>query len=54
MPQRFSYVASFGYGGQNLCVVPEYDLSLVFTCELAGENSGVDTLIDKAFTTIIR
>ena len=51
--RRFDYIASFGYGGQTLYIVPEYDLILVFTCELSGENSGVNTLVAKAFEAII-
>ena len=52
--KRFEYIASFGYGGQTLYIVPEYDLILVFTCELAGEDSGVNTLVEKAFAAIIQ
>jgi CubicO group peptidase (beta-lactamase class C family) len=51
--RRFDYIASFGYGGQTLYIVPEQDLILVFTCELSGENSGVNTLVAKAFDAII-
>jgi CubicO group peptidase (beta-lactamase class C family) len=52
--KRFEYIASFGYGGQTLYIVPEYDLIVVFTCELAGGNSGVGTLITKTFEAIIK
>ncbi len=51
--RRFDYIASFGYGGQNLYIVPEYDLIVVFTCELSGENSGVNTLVHRTFEAII-
>jgi CubicO group peptidase (beta-lactamase class C family) len=52
--RRFAYIASFGYGGQNLYIVPEFDLIVVFTCELSGENSGVNTLVHRTFEAIIR
>jgi hypothetical protein len=52
--KRFDYVASFGYGGQTLYIVPEYDLIIVFTCELSGENSGVNALVEKTFQAIMR
>jgi CubicO group peptidase (beta-lactamase class C family) len=51
--KRFEYIASFGYGGQTLYIVPEYDLILVFTCELSGRDSGVNRLIKKTFEAII-
>jgi CubicO group peptidase (beta-lactamase class C family) len=51
--KRFDYVASFGYGGQTLYIVPAYNLIVVFTCELSGENSGVNTLVHRTFQAII-
>jgi len=51
--KRFNYIASFGYGGQNLYIVPEYDLIIVFTCELSGVDSGVNRLVKKTFEAII-
>jgi CubicO group peptidase (beta-lactamase class C family) len=52
--KRFEYVASFGYGGQTLYLVPGHDLIVVFTCELSGENSGVNTLVRKTFEAVIQ
>ena len=51
--KRFDYIASFGYGGQTLYIVPEHDLIVIFTCELAGEDSGVNTLVEKTFEAVI-
>jgi CubicO group peptidase (beta-lactamase class C family) len=50
--KQFDYIASFGYGGQTLYIVPEHDLILVITCELAesGPNS---FLARKVFEAII-
>jgi CubicO group peptidase (beta-lactamase class C family) len=52
--KRFEYVASFGYGGQTLYIVPEFDMIVVFTCELSGEDSGVNTLVWKTFEAVIQ
>lgn len=52
--KRFEYIASFGYGGQTLYLVPEHDLIVVFTCELTGENSGVNTLVRRTFEAVIQ
>jgi CubicO group peptidase (beta-lactamase class C family) len=52
--KRFEFTASFGYGGQTLYIVPEYDLIIVFTCELAGEDSGVNTLVRRTFEAVIQ
>lgn len=51
--KRFDYIASFGYGGQTLYIVPEYDLVIVFTCELSGADSGVNRLVKRTFEAII-
>lgn len=51
--KRFEFTASFGYGGQTLYIVPEYDLIIVFTCELSGRDSGVNRLVKKTFEAII-
>ena len=50
--KQFDYIASFGYGGQTLYIVPEHDLILVITCELAesGPNSA---LVRKVFEAAI-
>ena len=52
--KRFDYIASFGYGGQTLYIVPEFNLIIVFTCELTGEDSGVNTLVDRTFEAVIK
>ena len=51
---RFEYIASFGYGGQNLYILPEYDLIVVFTCELSGQDSGVSALVLKTLGAVVR
>jgi len=48
----FDYIASFGYGGQTLYIVPEYDLIMVITCELAESGSHTG-LILKLFNAVI-
>jgi hypothetical protein len=52
--ESFNYVGSFGYGGQTLYLVPDQDLILVFMCELSGDNSHVDELVDRTFEVILK
>lgn len=52
--KTFKYKATFGYGGQTLYIVPEYDLIIVFTCELAEGNAGVHRLVRDTFEAVIR
>jgi len=40
---EYEYVATFGYGGQTMYLVPELELILIFTCALSEE--GVNTLL---------
>jgi len=46
--KQFDYIATFGYGGQTLYIVPEYDFILVITCELAESASNAN-LLRKVF-----
>ena len=50
---RFEYIASFGYGGQTLYIVPEFDLILVFTCDLTEGNANVAIPVIKTFQAVI-
>ena len=52
--KTFDYVASFGYGGQTLYLVPELDLVLVFTCELKESNANVHIPVKKTFEAVIQ
>ncbi len=51
--KQFDYLATFGYGGQTLYIVPEHDLILVITCELA-ESGPIAGLARKVFEAAIR
>ena len=42
--KRYEYRATFGYGGQVLYMVPEHELLIVITCELA-EGGGVSQVL---------
>jgi CubicO group peptidase (beta-lactamase class C family) len=46
------YIASFGYGGQTLYLIPEKDLIIVFTCALTSRNTYVFVPVRKTFDTI--
>lgn len=46
------YVASFGYGGQTLYLIPEKDLIIVFTCALTDRNTYVFVPVRKVFDTV--
>ncbi len=52
--KQFEYIASFGYGGQTLYIVPKYDLIIVFTCDLSEGNADVNTLVNRTFEAAIR
>jgi CubicO group peptidase (beta-lactamase class C family) len=51
--KTFDYIATFGYGGQTLYIVPEYDLILIITCELA-ESPPANFLVRKVFEAAIK
>ncbi len=52
--KEVEYVASFGYGGQTLYLIPELDLIIVFTCELTEENTNVFIPVRKTFDVIFQ
>jgi CubicO group peptidase (beta-lactamase class C family) len=51
--KRFEYIATLGYGGQTLYIVPEYDLILVITCALA-ESGPNWNLVKKVFEAVVQ
>ena len=48
----FDYIATFGYGGQTLYLVQEYDLILVITCELA-ESTPNTHIVRRIFEAVV-
>jgi len=50
--KSYDYIASFGYGGQTVYIVPELDLIVVFTCELIESGSNVHELVRGTFEAI--
>ncbi len=52
--KEVEYVASFGYGGQTLYLIPELDLIIVFTCELTDRNTYVFIPVRKTFDAIFQ
>lgn len=51
--RQFDYKATFGYGGQILYIVPDMDLILIFTCELAEEGVNSRSLSKQVFEVIV-
>ena len=49
---RPNYVASFGYGGQTMFLVPELDLIVAMTCDLTDAGGNGRVLIDAIFEAI--
>ncbi len=52
--KQVDYKATFGYGGQILYLVPDLDLILIFTCDLAEGGMNSRILAFKAFEAIVR
>ncbi len=52
--KEVEYIASFGYGGQTLYLIPELDLIIVFTCELTDRNTYVSVPVRKTFDAIFQ
>jgi CubicO group peptidase (beta-lactamase class C family) len=52
--EQLEYVASFGYGGQILYLVPDLDLILVFTCALSERGAVTQILTRPVFEAIDR
>jgi CubicO group peptidase (beta-lactamase class C family) len=50
---RYEYIASFGYGGQVLYLVPEHRLLVVITCELADGGGVSQVLLRKILEAAI-
>ena len=50
--KEIDYIASFGYGGQTLYLIPEKDLIIVFTCALTSRNTYVFVPVRKTFDTV--
>ena len=47
-------MASFGYGGQTLYLIPELDVIIVFNGELTEENTNVFIPVRKTFDAIFQ
>jgi CubicO group peptidase (beta-lactamase class C family) len=52
--KEVEYIASFGYGGQTLYLIPELDLIIAFTCELTDRNTFVSIPVRKTFDAIFQ
>ena len=52
--KRFEYKATFGYGGQILYLVPDFNVILIFTCDLAEGGMNSRMLAMKVFKAIVR
>ncbi len=52
--KTFDYIAAFGYGGQTLYLIPEFDLIIVFTCELTEGNANVHIPVRQTFEALVQ
>ena len=51
--REVDYVASFGYGGQTLYLIPDLDVILIFTCELSERGGAfLSTPIQRTLSAI--
>jgi len=50
--REIAAVATFGYGGQTLYLIPEADLILAFTCDLTDRDTHVSIPVRKTFDAI--
>jgi len=52
--KKIDFIASYGYGGQTMYIVPEYELIFIFTCRLAEEDANVGMPVFKTFQAAIQ
>lgn len=52
--KTFGFIATFGYGGQFLYIIPEFEIIFALTSDLTDRNWAVKGLVDEVLSVIIK
>jgi CubicO group peptidase (beta-lactamase class C family) len=52
--KTFNYIATFGYGGQFLYIIPKFEIIFALTSDLTDRNWAVNGLVDEMLSVLIK